>query len=142
MMNNNIDNYIRVKEAKPRDSGRGIARLDPDIAEKHGLQPGDILLIEGNKRTGCIVWPGYPDDLGSGIIRIDGTIRKNAGVGIDDKVEIKKSSAKKIEKLILSPTEELKIVGGEEYLSQILEGRVVTRGDIIELNLMGRKVDF
>ena len=33
-------------------------------------------------------------------------------------------------------------MGGDEYLSQILEERAVTKGDIIEINIMGRKVDL
>ena len=33
-------------------------------------------------------------------------------------------------------------MGGEEYLSQSLEGRAVTRGDVIEINVMGRRIDL
>ncbi|KAA0003167.1 MAG: CDC48 family AAA ATPase, partial [Thermoplasmata archaeon] len=90
----------------------------------------------------CLFWPGYPEDYGKGIIRIEGAIRRNAGAGIDDKVTIKKAVAKSAQKVTLAPLEELRIVGGEEYLSQILEGRVITKGDIIELNVMGRKIDL
>ena len=46
---------------------------------------------------------------------------------------------KKAEQVVVSPTEELNIVGIEEYLTGILEGRVVSRGDVIPLNIMGRK---
>ena len=133
---------LKVAEARSRDVGRGIARVDGAVAEKLGLTAGDTIVIEGRKKTACIVWPGYPEDYGTGVIRIDGTVRRNAGVGIDDKVKIKKVVARNAERITLAPTEELRIVGGEEYLSQILEGRVVTRGDVIELNVMGRKVDL
>ena len=134
--------YLKVAEAKSRDVGRGIARIDGAVAEEMGLTAGDAIVIEGKKKTACIVWPGYPEDYGTGVIRIDGTVRRNAGVGIDDKVKVKKVTARNAEKITLAPTEDLRIVGGEEYLSQILEGRVVTRGDVIELNIMGRKVDL
>ena len=33
-------------------------------------------------------------------------------------------------------------MGGEEYLTQALEGRAVTRGDVIEINVMGRRIDL
>jgi len=36
----------------------------------------------------------------------------------------------------------LRIMGGEEYLNQALEGRAVTRGDVIEINVMGRRIDL
>jgi len=134
--------YLKVAEAKSRDVGRGIARIDGAVAEEMGLTAGDAIVVEGKKKTACIVWPGYPEDYGTGVIRIDGTVRRNAGVGIDDKVKVKKVTARNAEKITLAPTEDLRIVGGEEYLSQILEGRVVTRGDVIELNIMGRKVDL
>ncbi|RLF40656.1 MAG: AAA family ATPase [Thermoplasmata archaeon] len=134
--------FVKVKEAKARDTGRGIARLDPEITEKLGLTPGDAIIINGKKKTACLLWPGYPEERGTGVIRIDGTTRRNAGVGIDDKVTIQKATAGKAEKITLAPTEEIRLVGGEEYLSQILEGRAVTRGDVIELNIMGRKIDL
>ena len=44
--------------------------------------------------------------------------------------------------MIISPTEELNIVGLEEHLPELLDGRVVTRGDVIPLNIMGRKIGF
>jgi len=141
-MRENEKVVVKVAEAKPRDVGRGIGRIDPAISEKMGLTSGDVIIIEGKKRTACLFWPGYPEDYGKGIIRIDGTIRRNAGIGIDDKVEIHKAVAKKADRITLAPTEELKIMGGEEYLSQILEGRVITQGDVIELNIMGRKIDL
>jgi len=141
-MNKKDEQLIKVKEAKARDTGRGIARIDPEIAEKLGLTPGDAIIINGKKRTACLAWPGYPDERGTRTIRIDSTTRRNAGVGIDDKVTIQKATAGKADKVTIAPTEEIRLVGGEEYLSQILEGRVVTRGDLIELNVMGRKIDL
>ena len=133
---------LRVEEARSRDVGRGIARVDPEVAKELGLVAGDVILIEGEKRTAAIYWPGYPEDAGKGVIRIDGTTRRNAGVRIDDKVSIKKIESKEAEKVTFAPTEELRIIGAEAYLSHVLEGRVITKGDIIEFNIMGRRVDL
>lgn len=133
--------YLKVVEATARDAGRGIVRIDTEFMEENGLEPGDVVLIEGTKKTAAIVWPSYPEDDGSGTIRMDGITRKNAGAGIDDKVRVKKAEVKKASRVVFSPTEPIRIFGAE-YLSQILEGRVLTRGDAVELNLMGRKVTF
>lgn len=134
---------VKVDEARSQDVNRGIARLDPEIADKLGLETGDVLGIFGAKETAAINWPGYPEDLGRGVVRIDGSIRRNAGAGIDDKVTIKKIKTASAGKVVLAPTEELKIIaGGEQYLSQVMDGRVVTRGDLIELNVMGRKLQL
>lgn len=141
-MKNNDTYSIKVKEAKPRDSGRGIARIDQHILETMNITPGDAITITGKNKTSCIAWPGYPEDTNTDTIRIDSTTRKNADIGIDDKVIIQKTIVRPAEKITLAPTEELQIIGGEEYLSHILENRIVTRGDLIELTIMGRKVEL
>jgi transitional endoplasmic reticulum ATPase len=141
-MNTQNDISARVAEARARDVGRGIARIDPVIAEQLSLQPGDVVTIDGKQHTAALFWPGYPEDAGTGVIRIDGTIRRNAGAGIDDRVHVSRGTAQEATRINLAPTRELRIVSGEQYLSQILEGRVVTRRDTIELTVMGRKIDL
>ncbi len=133
---------LKVVEAKSYDAGRGIARIDPVVAYDLRLQTGDVIGIEGTKRTAALVWPGYPEDSNSGTIRIDGMVRRNAGISIDDRVHIRKIQTAPAEKILFSPTQPLKIQGGEAYLAHNLEGRVITRGDIVELNIMGRRVDL
>ena len=133
---------LRVADALQRDVGRGIARIDPKIVKDLGLTSGDIVQITGKRKTNALSWPAYEEDYGKGIVRIDGYLRNNAGVSIDDKVTIRKIEAKIAERLTLAPTEPLRIVGGEEYLSQLLEGRVMSRGDYVPINIMGRKVDL
>ena len=137
-----VEKVLRVEEAKSRDVGRGIARIDSSIAKELGLVPGDVVMIDGKKSTACIYWPGYAEDAEKEIIRIDGITRRNAGVGIDDKVKVRKAQAKTANKVVFSPTEELRIVGMDAYLSHIMEGRVVTKGDVITLNIMGRRLDM
>ncbi len=133
---------LKVAEAKSRDVGRGIARIDPVIYEKLGLMPGDTILIEGSKVTAATVMRGYPEDEGKGVIRIDGHTRRNAGVGIDDKVRIRKATANPATSVTFAPTQPLRIMDGEEFLKQLLEGRVITRGDIITINVMGNPIDL
>jgi len=140
--NKNEGIVVKVAEARSRDVGRGIARIDPIIFEKMGLMPGDTILIEGKKKTAAMVMRGYPEDEGTGLIRIDGYTRRNAGVGIDDKVTIKKVSATPATQITFAPTQPLRLMGGEEYLKNLLEGRVITRGDVITLNVMGSTIDL
>jgi len=133
---------LKISEAKSYDAGRGIARIDPEIAREMGLQTGDVIGIEGTKRTAALIWPGYPEDTHTGMIRVDGTVRRNAGVSIDDKVQIRKIQTAPAEKILFAPTQPLKIQGGESYLLHNLDGRVISRGDAVELNIMGRRVDL
>jgi transitional endoplasmic reticulum ATPase len=122
--------------------GRGIARIDPKVVQELGLTSGDVVQIVGKRKTNALCWPAHEQDYGKGIVRIDGYLRNNAGVSIDDKVSIRKIDAKIAERLTLAPTEPLRIVGGEEYLSQLLEGRVLSRGDFVPINIMGRTVNL
>ena len=133
---------LRVADALQRDVGRGIARIDPKVVQDLGLTSGDVVQITGKRKTNALCWPAHEQDYGKGIVRIDGYLRNNAGVSIDDKVTIRKIDAKIAERLTLAPTEPLRIVGGEEYLSQLLEGRVLSRGDFVPINIMGRTVNL
>jgi len=133
---------LKVIEARPSDVGRSIARVDPAVFRQKGWQAGDILSIQGKKKTAALLWPGYPDDTGTGVIRLDGNIRRNAGVSIDDKVPVKVVQAAPAEAVVFAPTVPLRITGAEEYLKRYMEGRVITRGDIIEIGVMGRKIEL
>ena len=133
---------LKVMEARPRDVGRGMARIDPDIMDQLELKTGDSLLIEGTKKTGVLCYPGEPEDRGKRGIRIDGSSRRNAGIGIDDKVRIRKITPKLAKKITFAPTEHVRFMGGEQYLQQSLYGRMITKGDIVELSVMGRKFDI
>ena len=136
------DITLKVIEARPTDVGRGIARVDPAVFSEMGWQAGDVVSIQGKKKTAALLWPGYPDDTGTGIVRLDGNTRRNAGVSIDDKVPVKIAQATTAESVVFAPTVPLRITGGEEYLKRYMEGRVITRGDIIEISVMGRKIEL
>src|ERR671938_777219 len=142
-MKNNSNLTLRVAETNPKFVGRGIALLDPKVMEELNLYTGDVIEIFGKKKTFALLWSSQQTDYGAGIIRIDGYTRNNIGAGIDDRVTIQKvKDVKKAEQVILSPTEELNIVGLEEHLPELLEGRVIAKGDMIPLNIMGRKIGF
>ena len=133
------EKILRVVQAKTADDGKGIARVDPALMRILKLNQGDTVMIEGTRSTAVTVYTGYPEDENRGTIRIDGVTRKNAGVGLDEKISIRGIVPKPATKVTLAPTQQLKLLGGEEYLSQNLEGRPVVKGDLIEVSVMGRK---
>src|SRR5918992_233745 len=143
--NNSSSITLRVAEANSRDVGRKIARVDPKAAEELGLSTGDAIEISSSaqrKKTTVLNWPAYQQDYGKGLIRIDGYTRNKLDVGINDAVDIRKVEAKEAQTVTLAPTEPLRIMGAEEYLSGVLEGQLVTRGDTIPLNIMGQRIDL
>src|ERR687892_2240607 len=147
--NKNIDDskngkiMLKVGEANTRDVGRKIARIDPKVAQEISLATGDAIEISsGRAKTTVLNWPAYSQDYGKGLIRIDGYARNKLGVGINDTVDIKKVQAKDAQSITLAPTEPLRILGAEEYLASFLEGQLVTKGDVVPLNVMGQRIDL
>ena len=136
---------LKIAETNSKFVGKGMALVDPKIMELMSLTPGDVIEVinKKNKSTYALLWSSPASDYGKGLIRIDGYTRSNIGEGIDDRVTIRQvDNIQKAEQLVISPTEDLNIVGLEEHLPELLDGRVVTRGDVIPLNIMGRKIGF
>jgi transitional endoplasmic reticulum ATPase len=76
-MNSNELLYVTVKEATHDDAGKGIARLSIEVMKDLCLVSGDIIEIIGKKKAAAIIWPGFAQDTGSRILRIDVNIRGN-----------------------------------------------------------------
>jgi transitional endoplasmic reticulum ATPase len=133
---------LRVADAPQNVAGRGIAVIDPELINAHNWRAGEVIEITGKSKAYALVWPGQMADYGKNLIRIDGVLRNNAGVGLDDRVTVRRVESRPAKKLTLYPTEPLRIEGGEGYLTQLLEGRVVSKGSMIPLNIMGRRVDL
>jgi transitional endoplasmic reticulum ATPase len=132
-----------VAEAHTADVGRRIARMDPKVSEELGLSTGDAIEISaGDQNVTVLNWPAYPQDYGKGLIRIDGYTRNALDIGINDRVEIRKVEVKKARSIVLAPTEPLRIMGAEIYLAEVLQGQLVTKGDIIPLSIMGQRIDL
>ena len=141
-MKDRSDKAIKVAELKPGEAGRGVVRLDPELMTVMDIRVGDIVEIAGDKRTVAKVLRGGPEDANRGIVRMDGTTRRNAGTSMDEKVAIKKITAKNATKITFSPTDQLRLQGGDEYLKQVFEGRAFSKGDVIALNVMGNKMEL
>ena len=126
---------LKVSKAIPSDVGHGRARISGD--NDLDLKPGDIIEIKGDSRsTAAIYWRSRPEDAKMDIIRVDGIIRKNAGVSLGDKVTVSKVDAKICTKLVLSPVmankQKVKFGPGiEGFARRGLNKRPVVAGDRI-----------
>jgi len=120
----------------------GMARLSMDVMKALGLVSGDIIEIEGKKKATAVVWPGYPEDTRKSILRIDGNIRSTAATGIDEKVRIRKIEVSYAKKVVIQPTQPIRLVGGEQYLLRLLRGRSVQEGQAIRVDVLGNPLTF
>ena len=122
---------LKVSEALQDDVYKGIARLDLELMRELEINRGDAILIKANKQTVAIADRAYPADVGDGIIRIDGLLRRNAGAGIGDEVLISKANVKEAKKITIAPAQKGVLVQGEsQSLRKGLLGRIIIKGDI------------
>jgi len=136
---------LKIEESPQQHVGRGRAIVDPKIIEDQKWNTGQILELTYNKKSHVKLWPGVPEEYGSGFIKIDGMTRQNIGAGIGDKISIKSVEAVNAEQITLSPTEKLSI--DEEQLHNVMisnfQNHVFTVHDSIQLpTQMGGKIQF
>jgi transitional endoplasmic reticulum ATPase len=134
---------LKIEESPQQHIGRGRAIIDPKIIEDQKWNTGQILELTYNKKTHVKLWPGAPEEYGSGIIKIDGMTRQNIGAGIGDKISLKTVEVVNAEQIVLSPTEKITAEGLQDYMIYNYLNHVFTTGDSISLNTqMGGKVQF
>ena len=134
---------LRVVEALQDDAYKGIARIDPNLMRMLSLNRGDIVSIKGEKETVAIVDRAYPADVGEGIIRIDGLIRRNAKTSVGEQVTVKKAITKPAVKVSIAPAQQgIVIQGDPELFKNGLLGRAVMKGDLISLGGVQRRRDL
>ena len=134
---------LKVVEALQDDAYKGIARLDAEIMRKLDINRGDVVLIKGNRETVAIADRAYPADVGEGIIRIDGILRRNAKTGIGELVSVSKADVKEAKKIIIAPAQKgIMVQGDPEGLKKGLLGRTILKGDIVVLGGVQRRRDL
>jgi len=127
---------LTVKPLKQDQAGRGLAAIDRQAMDELDLDNGDYIVIEGSSEGRAIarVWPGYPEDQGKGVVRIDGDLRQEADVGIDDSVTIEKADVKPAASISVALPQNLRIRGDiSPYVHDRLSGKAVTTGQTIRV---------
>lgn len=137
---------LRVSEALVKDVGRGLARLDPADMEKLGLHVGDVISIEGKRITVAKLAPTYQELRGKKCIQMDGIVRENAKVGLDEKVLVSPATVQMAKSLNLKTSVESRqrsIPTSDHYVGRLLEGLPVVKGDKVRALLFGSRTrDF
>ncbi|UCE91933.1 MAG: CDC48 family AAA ATPase [Methanobacteriota archaeon] len=152
-MSRKAPDEITLKVARAHhqsEVGLGRARIDSATRKNLGIDVGEIIEIEGKKRTAAKVFRAAHEDEGKGIIRIDGMIRGNSGISIGEKVSVRKAVSNQAKKVVVAP----KIPHGKRVrFGQGVEGlfkkgllnRAVVKGDEIiipNIALMGGFLPF
>lgn len=134
---------LRVLEALQDDAFKGVARIDTEVMKVLGLRRGDIISIKGERETVAIVDRSYPADVGEGVIRIDGLIRRNVKTGIGENVYVAKADVKNAKKISIAPAQQGVMVQADpEVFRNGLLGRAAVKGDVISLGGAQRRRDL
>ena len=132
---------LLVQGLEPEDAGRGIVRLSQGAMAELGVETGDVVTLDGRRKTVGKVFPAYAADPDT-IIRIDGNIRANAGVGINDRVTVDRAETEPAESVTVALPPYLILRGAEPYIRRGLANRPVIRGDTVRMGLLGRPLVF
>ncbi|HJK27735.1 MAG TPA: CDC48 family AAA ATPase [Methanocorpusculum sp.] len=128
---------LKVDSAYPEDQGSGKARLDPETMQKLGILPGQLVVIEGKRKTVAKVWRAMTADWKQEKIRIDKFTRINAGVNPGDRVLVRpvEEQIEADRVCLIPPTHMPQNFDTEpEEIVESLINFPVTEGDILPIN--------
>ena len=135
---------LRVGDARQRDVGRGIARIDQRTMQKLGISAGDVIEIINKRTTSAIAWPAYSEDQNRDIIRIDGFTRKNSGVAINEYVVVRPAKVKTALSITLAPVD-MRLNVDEDFTNFVknrLMERTLVEGDTTLVMMLGHAIPF
>jgi len=130
---------LKVAEAMNKDVGRGIARIDPADMQYLEAEIGDVVEIVGKRRTVARLMPTFKEERGKSRIQIDGLVRGNAQVSLDEKVTLKKVPWQPAEKVVLAPVTPGMMDKDSRYIGTLLDGLPLVEGDRIRATLFGAR---
>jgi len=137
------DVKLKVAEAIQDDVHKGIVRIDSSFMREIDVRPGDIVEIEGQRKTVAIVDRAYPGDIGLNIVRMDGLTRKNCKTSIGELLSVTKAKVQPAKKVVIAPAREGIVVRASPVIfKQGLMGRAMVKGDIISLGGPRRRRSF
>ena len=135
---------LRVGDARQRDVGRGIARIDQKTMQRLGISAGDVIEICGKRTTSAIAWPAYSEDQNRDLLRIDGFTRKNAGVAINEYVIVRPAKVKPALSITLAPVD-MRLNVDEDFTNFVknrLMERTLVEGDTTLVMMLGHAIPF
>ncbi|MGB8454946.1 MAG: CDC48 family AAA ATPase [Anaerocolumna sp.] len=131
---------LKVSEALSKDVGKAVARIDLKEIQEIGAAIGDIIEIKGKGPDSALarIMPVYDEYKGKNLIQMDGILRRNAGVGLDENVQINLIKVEDAQSMVISCIS--KNAGSDEdikYIKSIIAGIPVLKGNHIRIKSLG-----
>jgi transitional endoplasmic reticulum ATPase len=132
---------LRVGDAKLEDVAEGRARISQDVFRILRLKPGDMVRITGAHNILATAYPADSEDDGLKLLRIDGSLRRKAGVDLGGTVEVRRHEERGAERVkILALGNSNTICVSPEDVRAALAEKPVIAGD--ELLVAPNRRDF
>jgi transitional endoplasmic reticulum ATPase len=131
---------LKVFEAYDRDAGRCVARIDYDSMNSIDANIGDIITIEGKRKTAARCLSLYPTDERRHMVRIDGLSRSNAQADLNDFVKLQKTTVAKAEQVTVKPVTSFPPIDGN-YITAAMENIPIVNGDNLLIPYFGGRID-
>jgi transitional endoplasmic reticulum ATPase len=133
------EHSFRVAEAPPRDVGRGLVRLDLKDMAALNVETGDVVAIRGKRATVARVMPSPSSERARGQIQMDGILRTNADVSLDQHVSLQRAMAMPARVVALAPDRAAADAprAHRRHIARLVQGLAVVVKDRVRVNAIG-----
>ncbi len=133
---------LRVAEARVEDVGHALARLSAGDLTRLGIEPNAVVKIVG--RTTTVARAALSDAPHEGLIAIDGTVRSNCGVGLQEEVSVAAVEHAQAVAVRLTPLwvgAPPAVIAPDRMLADLVDVPVVT-GCVVRVPTFAKAVNF
>ena len=137
-----LDLELKVAEALADDVGKGWARLDPEDIKALSAVLGDLIEVQGAKKTVARITGTFPEFCGKKMVQIDGITRSNAQANVGEAVRVKTIPRKTAATILVTPLDLTQVIPEEgelEQFAKVLQGLPAMLGDKINIPFLGGK---
>jgi len=127
---------LRIVDDGSIDVDPGSLRLAPGPLDALGVDPGDVLRVDGERTTVAEV--GRPSEaLDEETVVLGGDVRRSVRSSPGETVGLTPTGTTAATGVRLAPTQSLQFEGGEEAIGRLLAGRHLLVGDRVRASLFG-----
>ena len=137
-----LDLELKVAEALAEDVGKGWARLDPEDIKALNAVLGDLVEVQGAKKTVARITGTFPEFCGKKVVQIDGITRSNAQANVGEVVRVKRIPRETAATILVTPLDLTQVIPEKSELEQfakVLQGLPAMLGDKINIPFLGGK---
>ncbi|GAA4045618.1 CDC48 family AAA ATPase [Parerythrobacter jejuensis] len=123
---------LQVAAARQEESGQGIARMPRSAFQTLGITEGDVVEIEGKRKTAAIAMAAYDEDQALDVVRLDGLQRGNAEAGSGEHVKITSAESRAATRVVFAPaSREMRLQGPTQALQKNFFRKPLVAGDLV-----------